>query len=381
MTYVPPVSQVELVERFERVETKETTMNDKIQETLKIEACARAAHEINRVYCQALGDYTQLAWVEAPQWQKTSAVDGVRGVLAGNGPAESHASWLAEKERNGWKYGPVKDADKKEHPCFVPYDELPPEQKQKDMLFVNAVRSMAAALGMKVTYPADRDFPKRTIDWSDPPPRPIEELPNDCERRRSDDGTDGAPDPTKPSAEKFIQLAAERAYNTFSMRTEPGKWLEWHERGYDLRLLWCAVVKVAALGDLDAATLQAQAVYGSGLGPSYDRAPMTVWHEIVDVVRSTIKQGVGPTTIHVGKTRVERHGATFINVWPRARASARIERLRVATQLLPLMLATARWQTEDKIDPVKLTNACKDAIAAAKVLVEINDAEGGGTKR
>jgi hypothetical protein len=50
-------------------------------------------------------------------------------------PSASHNSWLRQKEEDGWKYGPVKDADKKEHPCFIPYEELPREQQAKDYLF------------------------------------------------------------------------------------------------------------------------------------------------------------------------------------------------------------------------------------------------------
>ena len=116
----------------------------------KIEACARAAHEVNRAYCLALGDASQPPWESAPDWQRKSALVGVRGVLDGNGPAESHASWLAEKEATGWKYGPVKDPEKKEHPCFMPYADLPPEQKRKDRLFVTTVSEVAIALGLSV---------------------------------------------------------------------------------------------------------------------------------------------------------------------------------------------------------------------------------------
>lgn len=112
------------------------------------EACARAAHEVNRAYCIAIGDDSQLPWDEAPEWQKASARNGVSGVEQGNGPRESHASWLAEKAAAGWRFGPVKDPEKKEHPCFVPYDELPPEQARKDRLFVSTVSEMAKALGL-----------------------------------------------------------------------------------------------------------------------------------------------------------------------------------------------------------------------------------------
>lgn len=118
-------------------------MND-----VKLKACARAAHEANRAYCEAIGDQSQVLWKEAPEWQRTSAVNGVRGVLAGNTPKQSHEGWLEEKRATGWKYGPIKDPEKKEHPCFVPYVELPPEQQAKDFLFVGVVKAMAAALGL-----------------------------------------------------------------------------------------------------------------------------------------------------------------------------------------------------------------------------------------
>jgi hypothetical protein len=106
---------------------------------------ARACHEVNRAYCASLGDHSQPAWEDAPEWQRTSAIKGVEFTLANPeaGPSASHESWLAEKAADGWKYGPVKNPETKEHPCFVPYDELPVEQKAKDYLFQAVVRSMA----------------------------------------------------------------------------------------------------------------------------------------------------------------------------------------------------------------------------------------------
>ena len=117
----------------------------------KVTLCAAAAHEANCLYCLALGDATQFHWDEAPAWQRTSAIKGVEGALAGNTPEQSHESWLEEKRETGWKYGPVKDVEKKEHPCFLPYAELPAEQKRKDALYLNVVRAMAAGLGLPFT--------------------------------------------------------------------------------------------------------------------------------------------------------------------------------------------------------------------------------------
>lgn len=112
--------------------------------------CAEAAHEMNRVYCQALGDDSQPFWPDAPEWQRKSAIDGVDGVFAGNNPRASHESWMAAKAAAGWKYGEVKDAEAKTHPCFVPFDELSEEHKAKDFLFVSTVLAMAMALNHPV---------------------------------------------------------------------------------------------------------------------------------------------------------------------------------------------------------------------------------------
>ena len=112
---------------------------------MNIEQIAKVAHEINRAYCEALGDTTQVPWAQAPEWQRSSAINGVV-VHCNNpdaGPHHSHAEWLKEKEAGGWKYGPVKDVNKKQHPCFVPYDELPVEQKAKDYLFRAVVHQLA----------------------------------------------------------------------------------------------------------------------------------------------------------------------------------------------------------------------------------------------
>jgi len=114
-----------------------------------VEACARAAHEVNRAYCLAIGDDSQPSWDDAPAWQKISAYKGVEVVYSGGGPEESHASWLKEKIETGWTLGPVKDPEKKEHPCMVAYGDLPEAQRKKDGLFVGTVIDMLTALGEK----------------------------------------------------------------------------------------------------------------------------------------------------------------------------------------------------------------------------------------
>lgn len=114
------------------------------QADVKTVLIASVCHEANRAYCVSTGDFSQLPWTDAPDWQRKSAILGVTGILDGRitRPEQSHESWLAEKQRDGWKYGPVKNVDAKEHPCFVPYADLPAGQQKKDALFFAVVTAL-----------------------------------------------------------------------------------------------------------------------------------------------------------------------------------------------------------------------------------------------
>lgn len=114
---------------------------------MKLTTIAMLCHSINAAFCLSQGDESQPSWDSAPDWQKKSALLGVEMHLKNPDatPEQSHESWYAQKEKEGWKYGEVKDAEKKEHPCFLPYAELPAEQKAKDYLFkavVNLARDL-----------------------------------------------------------------------------------------------------------------------------------------------------------------------------------------------------------------------------------------------
>jgi hypothetical protein len=119
--------------------TKERPMN--------AEQIARVAHEVNRAYCQALGDNSQPAWEEAPQWQRDSAMLGVKlhTENPGASPSASHESWMAQKVAEGWVYGPEKKPELKQHHCIVPFDALPVAQQAKDYIFRGVVHALAHA--------------------------------------------------------------------------------------------------------------------------------------------------------------------------------------------------------------------------------------------
>lgn len=113
---------------------------------LTTQQIAEVCHEANRVYCLIFGDTSQALWSEAAAWQKESAIKGVEFALANPNasPSAQHEAWLEDKRSAGWKYGPVKDPAKLEHPCFLPYSQLPAEQRAKDALFQGIVRALSA---------------------------------------------------------------------------------------------------------------------------------------------------------------------------------------------------------------------------------------------
>lgn len=111
-----------------------------------VAAIAMVAHEVNRAYCESIGDNSQVAWAEAPVDIQQSVIAGVEFKLATPEatPEQQHNAWCSSKIKAGWGHGPVKDAVARTHPCLVPYSALPLEQRVKDYLFGAVVSSMAA---------------------------------------------------------------------------------------------------------------------------------------------------------------------------------------------------------------------------------------------
>ena len=112
---------------------------------MTVEQLARICHEANAALCLSLGDHSQASWDEAPEWQRASAINGVSYHLKNPSapPSASHEIWMREKLESGWRYGEVKDASARTHPCLIPFEQLPPEQRAKDHLFIAIVHALA----------------------------------------------------------------------------------------------------------------------------------------------------------------------------------------------------------------------------------------------
>jgi len=114
------------------------------KEYLNILTIAIICHHANKAWCEENGDFTQTDWDSAQEWQKDSAIDGVKFRLANPDAKEDaqHNAWMESKIKDGWVYGEVKDAEKKTHPCIVPFEELPLFQQKKDKLFCAIVDAL-----------------------------------------------------------------------------------------------------------------------------------------------------------------------------------------------------------------------------------------------
>lgn len=115
---------------------------------MKVEDIARVCHEALRAYGFSIGDHTLPTWDMASTQEST--ISGVRAVITAPQitPEQLHEKWTQERQAAGWKWGPVKLPERLEHPCLVPYDQLPSEQRMKDVLFRAVV--LACMPGMLV---------------------------------------------------------------------------------------------------------------------------------------------------------------------------------------------------------------------------------------
>lgn len=92
-----------------------------------------AIHEANKEIQQQTGEFIP----QLSEHLTKSILDGVYFVLDTPNctPEQQHNNWVHFKRADGWRYGSEKDFERKEHPCLVPYNELPEIQQRKDNVF------------------------------------------------------------------------------------------------------------------------------------------------------------------------------------------------------------------------------------------------------
>lgn len=67
----------------------------------------------------------------------------------------THENWSSQRLAEGWRYGPVRDDARKEHPGLVPYDELSESEKQYDRTTALETLKAIVSLGYRLEAPSE----------------------------------------------------------------------------------------------------------------------------------------------------------------------------------------------------------------------------------
>ena len=65
----------------------------------------------------------------------------------------AHDHWAKHRMSEGWRYGVKRDDQKKEHPCLVPYEQLPESEKEYDRKTAIETIKTIQALGYQIVKP------------------------------------------------------------------------------------------------------------------------------------------------------------------------------------------------------------------------------------
>src|SRR2546425_4273807 len=65
----------------------------------------------------------------------------------------AHERWAEQRLTEGWRYGPKRDDERKEHPCLVPYESLPESEKTYDRTMALETLRVLVALGYVLEPP------------------------------------------------------------------------------------------------------------------------------------------------------------------------------------------------------------------------------------
>ena len=101
-----------------------------------------------------------------PQPIDTAAVKLPRGLvrLQEKLAENAHEVWSVGRLADGWTFGQKRDDARKQHPCLVPYDQLPEQEKDYDRRAAMETLKAILALGYEITAPpkpAKKAAPRR----------------------------------------------------------------------------------------------------------------------------------------------------------------------------------------------------------------------------
>ncbi len=62
----------------------------------------------------------------------------------------AHEVWARQRLADGWRYGASRNDEQKEHPCLVPYEDLPETEKQYDRNTAMETLKAIVAMGYEI---------------------------------------------------------------------------------------------------------------------------------------------------------------------------------------------------------------------------------------
>lgn len=62
----------------------------------------------------------------------------------------THEVWSENRIKDGWTYGERRDDERRLHPCLIPYEELPEEEKEYDRHTSLEALKLITKLGYKI---------------------------------------------------------------------------------------------------------------------------------------------------------------------------------------------------------------------------------------
>jgi len=66
----------------------------------------------------------------------------------------THEVWAQERMAQGWRFGPARNDQRKEHPSLIPYEQLPEKEKVYDRNTAMETVRAVLALGYRIVKPA-----------------------------------------------------------------------------------------------------------------------------------------------------------------------------------------------------------------------------------
>jgi len=112
-----------------------------------LEDIARLVVNTNADYSLALGEQAVTYWDATSPEVRASIIRGIISALRYDPtPAQNHQNFIDDRTKEGWTYGPEKNAEAKTHPDMIPFEQLPADQKAKNFIFLSLVKSLKSKL-------------------------------------------------------------------------------------------------------------------------------------------------------------------------------------------------------------------------------------------